>query len=608
MNMNRIYNYILIQFFIVCCHISYGQTSMIRCGFDTLHAPTTQSFSFNSTSQHFKTTTTFPDSITIPVVVHIIHNRSNGAIGGLNNPNITDAQILSQIDVLNKDYQRKNADTINTPAIYKSIAANTKIKFCLANTDPNGKATTGINRVYNSKAYYLFSDENYLKSLSYWPSNQYLNIWVCDLRGNSPTQALLGYAQAPGGPILGLAPTDGAAETDGVVIYYKVFGNTGDLLFPFNLGRTTSHEVGHWLGLSHIWGNFNSGDCSLTDYCNDTPTCSDEYNSKFTGGCSSFIQCTKRRMIENYMDYSDDGCLNLFTLDQKVRMWEVLTKSASRSQLFNSIGCCTINYIASTPNYKTFEDQDLNSDNWTVFNANASSTYTKGFEVATYGSSSNYSTVVVNDSIYNASNPNYYYQYTSPFTKIQTTNTTFLSFDIAYTKANTSAPLDSIVIEVNAGCNPQWQTLLTLNSDQNLVTSNAYRYPFYPNTNEWKTLNVSLEKYKGQTIQIRFTVYSKGGNNFYLDNIFFTPQSNELTAVLYPNPVESDLNIRTTFNQQKTIHIKIYNAIGQFIYQSSHYGNNYLEIKLPVDNLASALYFVSISDGETQQIKRFIKQ
>jgi hypothetical protein len=606
--MKQLYKKIVLIFFFILSYGLFSQTSYIRCGVDSMHNSSKQSYSINPTTQYFKLNTNLPDSITIPVVVHVIHNRANGNIGGINNPNITDAQILSQIEVLNKDYQRKNADTINTPLIFKSVAANTKIKFCLANTDPNGMPTSGINRVYNNKSFYLFSDDIYLKSLSYWPSNQYLNIWVCDLRGNSPTQLLLGYAQAPGGPVLGLDPTDGDPTTDGVVIYYKVFGNTGELLAPFNLGRTTSHEVGHWLGLKHLWGDYNSGDCSLTDYCNDTPTCSDEYNAKVSNSCNSLIQCTKRRMIENYMDYSDDGCLNLFTQDQKDRMWEALTKSASRSQLFYSIGCCTINNITSTPSSKTFEDQDLNSGDWKFFNANANSLFTKGFEISSYGSASNFSASVVNDSIYNVVNKNYYYQYTSPYIKIPTSTNTFLTFDFAYTKANTTAPLDSIVIEINAGCNPQWQVLQTLNNEQNLVTSNTYRYPFYPNINEWKTLNVSLEKFKGQTIQVRYSVYSKGGNYFYLDNILFTPQTNELNVVLYPNPVETELYIRSTFNQQKTLQIKIYNAIGQLIEQSSHYGNNYLEIKIPVDFLASALYFVCISDGETQQIKRFIKQ
>jgi hypothetical protein len=585
----------------------YGQHNIIRCGNELLKQSHTHISGIQLNSQLFKVSNTFPDSITIPVVVHVIHNRANGTIGGVNNPNITDAQIISQIDVLNKDYQRKNVDTTNTPLIYKNIAANTKIKFCLANTDPNGKPSTGINRVYNNKSIYYYTDELLLKSLSYWPSNQYLNIWVCDLRGMTSSELLLGYAQAPGGPIIGLDPSDGEPTTDGVVIYYKVFGTTGELLPPFNQGRTTTHEVGHWLGLRHPWGDYESGDCNLSDYCDDTPTCTDAYNAQIITNCISIIQCSKRRMIDNYMDYSEDGCFNLFTLDQKARMWEVLMNSPSRSNLFNSIGCCTINYIASTPSYKTFEDQNLLSDEWTVFNANENSAYTKGFEIVNKGSNSNYSTVVVNDSIY-LPNSKYYYQLTSPYTKLPSFQNTYLTFDFAYTKANAIAPLDSIVVEINAGCYPNWTTLTTLNSDQSLVTSNNYRYPFSPNNNEWKTINLSLEKYKGQTIQIRYTVYSKGGNYFYLDNILFTPQSNQLTFNIYPNPVVDDLHLQAIFNQQKTIDIKIYNAIGQLMYTSSHIGNNYLEIDIPVEFLSHALYFVSISDGESQQIKRFIKQ
>ena len=177
--------------------------------------------------------------ITIPIVVHIVYNN--------NNENITDLQIQSQIDILNEDFRRLNADTTNTPLAFQSLAADCGIEFCLANTDPNGNTTTGITRTSTSQSSFSTSDDvKYTSSggIDSWNTSEYLNIWVCDLSGG-----LLGYAQFPGG----------SASSDGVVCDYQYFGNIGTATSPYDLGRTTTHEVGHWLNLRHIWGDSNCG-------------------------------------------------------------------------------------------------------------------------------------------------------------------------------------------------------------------------------------------------------------------------------------------------------------------------------------------------------------
>ena len=245
---------------------------------------------------------------TIPVVVHVVWNTAS--------ENISDAQVQSQIDVLNEDFRRLNSDANNT----WSQAADSELEFCLASIDPNGNATTGITRRQTTVSSFASNDN--MKFFSSggqdaWPTGDYLNIWVCDL-----SSGLLGYAQFPGGP----------ASTDGVVIDYAYFGRGGSANAPFDLGRTATHEVGHWLNLRHIWGD---GGCNVDDFVSDTPT-SDNPNY----GCpTGHVSCSSTDMIENYMDYTDDGCMNLFTQGQKSRMRALFGAGGSRASLLSSNGC-----------------------------------------------------------------------------------------------------------------------------------------------------------------------------------------------------------------------------------------------------------------------------
>ena len=268
--------------------------------------------------------------LTIPVVVHVIYRT--------NSQNIPMQQVLDQIDVLNADFGRTNADASNTPVIYSGVASSTDVQFCLANRDPNGNETNGVTRTFTNKTSMIYpTDDAFLKSLSYWPSDQYLNIWVCNLTESSGTFNILGYAQFPSNSTLsGLSANEGQATTDGVVINYTVFGKNSATGGNYDLGRTTTHEVGHWLGLLHTWGD---GDCSVDDNCTDTPNCDQDFYAS-TPSCAAPIQCTNRRMIENYMDYSDDACMNLYTADQKDRMQTAISMSPRRAALQNSQGCC----------------------------------------------------------------------------------------------------------------------------------------------------------------------------------------------------------------------------------------------------------------------------
>jgi len=269
----------------------------------------------------------------IPVVVHVIHNGESIGSGS----NISDAIINSQIQVLNDDYKRLNADTSKTRSIFKPVAANCNIQFQLALTDPDGFPTSGITRLKGTKTSWDITDNETLKSLSYWNSSQYLNIWVCALSGRN-----LGYAQYPESNLAGLNSTDLDATaynqaknalTDGIVIKYNAFGSYASP-YPFSKGRTSTHEVGHYLGLRHTWGDVT--DCTGTDYCSDTPNLLGSSN-----GCDlakKACDSINLAMIENYLDYSDDNCMNIFTNQQKLRMRTVLQNSPRRTSLLTSPG------------------------------------------------------------------------------------------------------------------------------------------------------------------------------------------------------------------------------------------------------------------------------
>ena len=261
----------------------------------------------------------------IPTVVHVIY--SNAA----DPDNISDAQVISQIDILNEDFERTNPDTVNTPAAFQSVAVDSDIEFCLAQIDPMGNPTTGINRVQIAGSPFTtgFIESN-IKPATQWDPTQYFNIWVCNISGG-----VLGYAQFPeAGGLAGVGTGNGAANTDGCVLLHSSVGRPPANPFPgpYNLGRTATHEVGHWLGLRHIWGD---GNCTVDDFCADTPN-SDNPNF----GCpTTHVSCSSTDMVQNYMDYTDDACMNIFTADQKARMDIVLSSSIRRASLLTSSVC-----------------------------------------------------------------------------------------------------------------------------------------------------------------------------------------------------------------------------------------------------------------------------
>lgn len=268
----------------------------------------------------------------IPVVVHVIHNGEPVGLG----TNIPDEQIFSQIRVLNEDFKRLNSDANQTPAVFLPVAGSLDIEFVLARQSPDGLPSNGIVRKQGSKSGYIFEEEVLLKSESIWPTEDYLNIWVCRM-----TDDIIGYAQFPVSDLQGLEEYQNEiASTDGVVIAHDAFGSIEDgnfnLISRFNRGRTLTHEVGHYFGLRHIWGD-DSNCNTTTDYVADTPKQNND-----TNGCPTHPQlsCTNTKMFQNFMDYSNDVCMNLFTAGQVDRMEIILNDDAvpRRKSLLTSLG------------------------------------------------------------------------------------------------------------------------------------------------------------------------------------------------------------------------------------------------------------------------------
>ncbi len=245
-----------------------------------------------------------PDStIEIPVVINVIYRTSS--------ENISLAQIQSQIDVLNEDFSATNVDYNNTPVNFQNVrSGNVGVRFVLDTVIRKSSTKTS------------WTTNNAMKSTSTGGINATspttkLNLWIVNKIVNSTGGTVLGYAQFPGG----------TAATDGVVIGYKYMGRTGTVVAPFNKGRTGTHEVGHWLNLSHIWGNATCGN----DQVNDTP----QHNAANYGCPSSghTSTCTGNpvEMTMNYMDYTDDACMYMFSADQKQRMLATFATGGPRN-------------------------------------------------------------------------------------------------------------------------------------------------------------------------------------------------------------------------------------------------------------------------------------
>jgi hypothetical protein len=458
-------------------------------------------------------------TITIPVVVHVIWNTAA--------QNISDNQIFSQIQVLNEDFSRTNPDASNTPAAFQGVAANCDIQYCLATVDPNGNPTNGIERRQISTNV-SFSTNDACKSfstngLNAWDVTQYLNMWVCNLGGG-----LLGYGEFP---------TGSPSNTFGLVMGYFCFGSNNTsygtfsaLTAPYDGGRTSTHEIGHCFNLFHIWGDDGNA-CTGSDQCADTPNQGDE-----NYGCPAYpatASCSNGGdMSMNYMDYTNDDCMNLFTNNQKTRMLAVLN-----SNPYNALQTSTACQSASAGIDAGISA--INSPATTICNT----TFTPNVTIRNFGTN-NLTSATINYRI--DAGPIQTYNWTGNLASLTTQNVALSSMTTtagthtftAYTTNPNSG------VDANAA-NDQSQRTFTVNSTgQNLPYSEGFESTTFPQG------GMTIFNNDGGTTWARTTVAAYTGSaSAFMDNYDYNANG-EIDEMILPN-----LNLSSVSNPVLTFQV-----------------------------------------------------
>jgi hypothetical protein len=568
---------------------------------------------------------------TIPVVVHVVWNTTA--------QNISDQMVASQIRVMNEDFRKMSG----TPGWNNHPAgADVKVQFKLADRDPNGLPHSGINRIFTTKTSFSYTtDDALLKGLSYWPSQQYLNIWTCNISGG-----ILGYSPYPGGP----------AARDGVVILFSAFGDNSPA-YPYNKGRTTTHEVGHWLNLIHLWGDVNT--CFGTDYCEDTPPCSGQYFSQVPS-CPVPSQCSNLRQIQNYMDYSDDGCMNMFTNDQTSRMRaaisvyrfnllasqkETMTVSQTGTDYnftdilsqpfasfnFNSLGTATsvsVEVFPNTfpdnmpPNSKAVKRYFTITTDGTGFNANMK-LYYKDVEVVGFTNGEN------NLALYKWTGDGWSLaggtvNTTGNFITLNNV-TSFSTWAIGDPNDNPlPVELSSFVINViGFNVHLNWMTA----TETNNLGFEIERARITPDYRDMKWENISFLQSAGTTTEIRRYSYVDAnllpGNYLYRLRIidhdgsfsYSTPVSAEVEMPRsytleqnYPNPFNPATTIAFTLPEQAFVSVRIYNALGKEVatlFSGNKDAGTY-EMNFDASNIPSGVYYYTLNANGFSKTNKMI--
>lgn len=600
-----------------------------------------------------KSGNTSNEVVTIPVVFHVIHNGSPVGV----DENIADGQIISQIDVLNEDFRRmEDSNGYNT----NLVGADMEINFCLAKQDPDGILSTGIVR-YNlgDGNGWTMEQAEVIKAQTQWDPNKYLNIWVFD-----ELFGLAGYAQFPTNSGLEGIDFDGlpsAANTDGVALGHLYVGSeekfpAGQYSENRNLGRSATHEIGHFFGLRHIWGDSDSCE-TATDYCDDTPTAL-QANYGCQIGLDSCPDNPGNDMIENYMDYSDDACVNVFTQDQKDRMQAVLLNSPRRHSLITSTGC--------VPGIVLENDGSLEIQNGSDSEC-GSSTFAPELVLTNTGSATLTSAVIVysvdnqNPTTYNwegnlaanasvtisipeATLPVGAHTFNADITTVNgvtdtATSNDNKSIDFTISGSHTTTSIKITIVTDGFGDETLWALVREGAQDDiiagNINPNNLGQSNWYGD-NETHITNVPITvedcyafviidfggdgmccefgegSYKIETLEGE--IIAQGGSFADQDQKTFklkTPTAGLEDVIasngikLYPNPTNNTLNIAVADEAGTPDNYVIYNTLGQVMDSGNITSTVH---SLDVTKYANGVYFVKLAKGQDSTTLQFIKK
>jgi hypothetical protein len=532
----------------------------------------------------------------IPVVFHVIHKF------GLEN--ISQTQLNDAIRVLNEDF-RKMSGT-NGGSSTDPLTADIEIEFRLAQYTPNGIPTNGVNRIYN-----LGTDNarDPQKSISYWDARKYFNVWVVNTINNSsgtPGSIVLGYAQFP-------FQINSQTATDGIMMRADQMGVIENVDVS-QLGRTLTHEAGHWVGLYHPFqggcvGGTSSNCLSQGDQVCDTPPV-----STATTGCpTSRNSCTNDvpnlpDLVKNYMDYADGNCMNMFTQGQKTRINQIMPQYRSNIYSTANLLAAGINadgtYQAlpasatKAPYYFGFNTNSLAGTGWNLENYMCPGD--SGWQINnTIGLVSSGSMAAMNLKTWRTNVRN---AFTSPNIDITRLSSPTLSFYAAYARRSTaSGDRIRVFISDNFGRTEVLaRTILSTELSSGPVSAD----PFTPGTDQWKKYTIDLTPYKNYTnLRVRFELQSLRGNNVYIDDF----RIDELTSIgeqlkralsfeLFPNPSKGSSTISLVNTQNQRFDIELIDIQGKKIQEifsgEMQAGNNRLE--MDVRGLQSGMYLVQV--------------
>ena len=570
--------------------------------------------------------------VNIPVVFHVVYNTTA--------QNISDALLNAQLSQLNQDFRKLNSDNSLTPSLFAGVSADMEINFCLAQQTATGAATTGIIRKSTTTTAFSTNDNmkrNANGGSDAWDATKYLNVWVCNMSGG-----ILGYAQFPGG----------AASTDGVVLQYNTVGSrtVPGSGAPYNLGRTATHEVGHWLNLRHIWGDATCG----SDLVSDTPT-----HRTSNAGCPAYPKtntCTGggTEMTMNYMDYTDDVCMYMFSAGQKARAQALFATGGFRVGLLSSIGCnapsggTTCNVPAS------LTSSSVGSSTATVSWAAAigATSYSLQYKTST---ATTWTTVSASTSSASLTGLTASTTYNFQVASVCASGTSAYSTAGSFTTTAVVSCTD--VYEPNESRTGAKTIPLSSNVSARISTSIDKDYLKFLNTTAARNVRVSitnlpadydLKLYRSSTLvgtsqnggttsesliynntlaATTYTAYVYGYNGAFnatscytiraeISGTSFVRQSAEELEIMneelsneplqvYPNPTSGVLNIRLQPEGDINQTIEVYNQLGQKVdsYELS-FSKEMPAVVLQLNDLTDGIYFVRVYDGNTVQTRK----